>query len=434
MPLWLRRIIYWSFIILFLLVAPIISLYSMGYRYHWGKYRLERTGLIVVDGTPRDATVRIDGVVRAQRLPARIGGLNENEYTVRIERDGFHPWEQRVFVASGRTALATDIFLFRDASPTLELAGTITRSTVSADGAWLAFTRRLESLEELWIVDLSTDARTLAFRSADRITFSWSPQDATLLVTTASDVFTIDPHDARRPRSLSSAFPRHPSSVTWELGSANALVAVIDGRLRRVSLLTGRAVPLSVVAPNEPFAVARGLLLTAVDRALIVTKIDDGTSRTIDTGGASITSFVALRGSVLTAETGGSILDIELTAGNVRTRTGYGLRMNTRHSITAWFGSIFESWEESGDPPQPRLLARRDAPIIDVAWHSKAPYAFIATARDITAIDRAVPTRKSVPLATFEDIRAIAISRNGASLLIIGRSGTTEGLWTLPLR
>ncbi|MDP3771007.1 MAG: hypothetical protein Q8R16_01770, partial [bacterium] len=98
MPLWIRRIIYLSFIALFLLVAPILALYSMGYRYHWGKHRIERTGLLVVDGEPRDAIVRIDGAVRAHGLPARIGGLGENEYTVRIERDGHIPREERVTV------------------------------------------------------------------------------------------------------------------------------------------------------------------------------------------------------------------------------------------------------------------------------------------------------------------------------------------------
>lgn len=445
MPLRLRRIIYWSFIALFLLVAPILVLYSMGYRYHWGKNRIEATGLIMLDGMPRDATVRIDGVIRAQRLPARIGGLGENEYTIRIEREGFHPWEQRVVVASGRTTLATDVLLFRDALPTLELALAAARPAISADGAWLAFSRRLASLEELWIMDLSTGTRTLALRTSGTpnpraqtagLTFTWSPRDATLLVITASDAFTIDPHDARHPRSLATALPRRPSAITWELGSAHALVATVDGRLQRISLLTGRTAALAATVPEGPFAVARGSLFTAAERALTVTAIDGGASKTIATEAATITSFVDLRGSVLTAEAAREhrILDIELTTGNVRTRTGYGLRRSARDDVAIWNESTFELWGESGDPPRPRILARRDAPIVGAAWHPNAPYILLATGTDITAVDTRIPTRAPVALASFDDLTAIATDRIGTTLWIIGRRGTTSGLWALPLK
>ncbi|MDO8599050.1 MAG: PEGA domain-containing protein [bacterium] len=441
MPLVLRRIIYWSFIACFLLVAPILALYSMGYRYHWGKHRIERTGLIVLDGMPRDATVRIDGEIRAQRLPARVGGLGENEYTIRVERDGFHPWEERVLVTSGRTTSATDMLLFRDALPTLELDGPITRTTVSADGQWLAFSRRQESFEELWIVDLTSTKRTIALRTPivnsslvprpSPLAFTWSPRNATLLVTTASAILTIDPHDVRLPRSLSNLLPRRPSTIAWELGSGNALIAAVDGRLLRISLLTGRTVTLPVPAPAGPFAVARGSLFTVTTRALTVTTIDGGATNVISTGDATITTLVDLQGSVLAAETDHQILDIALTTGNVRTRTGYGLRGHVRDGVVAWHGTPFELWEESGDPPQPRLLARRDTPIVDAAWHPNAPYVLLATAHDITAINRNVPNRPPVTLAMFDDLQTVAIDRTGATLLIIGRRGTTEGLWSL---
>ncbi|MBI4449525.1 hypothetical protein HY634_00540 [Candidatus Uhrbacteria bacterium] len=447
MPLWIRRIIYLSFIALFLLVAPILALYSMGYRYHWGKHRIERTGLLVVDGEPRDAIVRIDGAVRARGLPARIGGLGENEYTVRIERDGHIPREERVAVVSGRTTFANDIRLFRDAPPTLEFAGTIASAQTSADGQWLAFTRTADVYEELWLMSLREGPPQLTLRFPhnsrfqipnSRFRLAWSPRNATLLVTTPSDTIVIDPNHPQQPRSLIPLLPPRVSTIAWELASTNALIARSEGRLSRLSLATERSVTFRAPAPEGPFAVARGTIYATLGASMVAIPIDGAPHTVIATvpDGSSITAFTDLRGTLLEAETKNPdrLLTIATTTGTVRMRTGCCRRLPEGRNVELWHANAFELWVESGDPPLDRLIARRENPIIDAVWHPHTPYIIIATAHDVTAMDHRASAYPTTLLAPFDTIQSIAIHPDGDDLTVIGRRGTEEGLWMLPLR
>jgi len=446
MPLWLRRIVYLSFIALFLLVAPVLALYSMGYRYHWGKHRIERTGLLVVDGEPRDATVRIDGAVQDNRLPARLGGLGENEYTVRIERDGFHPWEQRIGITSGHTTSIPNVRLFRDTQPTLALAGTIAHAAVSADQRWLAIIRSTESFEELWLWNLEADERTLVLRTPKLpsslfplpSSLSWSPRHATLLVRSASDAIAVFPDRTPTTRSILRLLPGRPTTIAWELGDDRTLVASVERRLFRVNLTTGRTIALAIPAPEGPFALARGTLFAAGGGRILALPTDGQTPKLIATlpEQTSVARFTDLRGTQLDAETTEptQLLTIGTTDGNVRTRSGFGLRWTRERDAALWHGETFELWAESGTPAQPRLLVRREAPLIDAVWHPEGRHVIFATAREVAVLELGPSTHPATPLATFDHIRVVVAPPDGNTILIVGRRGTEEGVWRLPLR
>lgn len=440
MPLWLRRIIYLSFIALFLLVAPILALYSMGYRYHWGKHRFERTGLLVVDGEPRDALIRLDGTVLADRLPARIGGLGENEYALRVEREGFLPLEQRVTITSGRTISLSNVRLFRATEPTLAFTGRITQSAVSANRHWLALLRSAASFEELWLWDLESDTRTLVLRIPEisNLQLSWSPRNAMLLVRSTSDAIVITPGRTLATRSILPLLPGRPTAVAWELADDHTLVANVERRLFRVNLTTGRTIALGVPTPSTPFALARSTLYVADGARILAMPLSGEAPALVATlpERMAIARFTDLRGTQLDAESTDSaqLLTIGTTDGNVRTRSGFGLHWTQARDAALWQTNAFELWAESGTPAQPHLLVRREVPLTDAAWLPEGQHVVFATARDVTVLALDPSTRPATTLTALDDIRAIAAPPDGDTLLIVGRRGTEEGVWTLPLR
>ncbi|MDO8463500.1 MAG: PEGA domain-containing protein [bacterium] len=447
MPLWLRRTIYVSFMAVFFIVAPLLALYSMGYRYHPGKHRLERTGLIVVDGGPSDAVVLVDGEVRATRLPARVGGLGENVYTLRVMRDGYHPWEQRVAVVSGETTFATDVHLFRDASPSLLVRGTITTYTASADARFGAAIRADAGFEELWIHDLKDGTRTLVLRTPQdarrAMEVIWSPRDARLLVRTATDVLVIDPRAPHEPLALARILDAAPDTAQWELGSGDAVIATTAGRIFRISVDSGRAIPLPIAIPETPFAVSRDALYTTVRTAhgntlqRIPTNGDPTTTVATLATDLALTRFLDLRGTTITVETDAPrrTVTVNTTTGTITVREGFDFRRSPYDATAArWFTETFELWTEEHDPPTERLLVRRDAPLVDALWLPGTSSLIVATAKDVHALARdSAGEASTTPLAAFDGIRGITVQQDGSTLFIAGERDGASGLWELPL-
>ncbi|MBI4142383.1 PEGA domain-containing protein [Candidatus Uhrbacteria bacterium] len=451
MPLRLRRIIYFSFILLFFVVAPLLVLYSMGYRYHWGKRRFERTGLLTISGTPHDAVVTMDDAIRARRLPARIGGLPENEYTIRVEKPGFHPWEQRMAITSGRTTFADGIALFPDSPPTLTVSDAVTDVQVSGDRAWLAFVRTSTSFTEAWIMNLRNGRRDLVLRlpltgrpSPPRISLAWAPRNASLLITTTgagkSDVLLVQPERSLVPTSILAALGAFPQRMMWELGSSAVLVADIRGMLIRYHVATNRTTVLGIRTPRTPFGLARDTVYTVTARGdLTAHHMGKQETTTIATlpNGATVNAFTAWENETLTmSTTAGTTITVEIPNGDPIVSPGTrrtSVTTDDRRMRTVSHVGDHELWMNDGEH-EPRLIVRRSAPLIGFAVHPTGRHVMVATATEIIAIElRTREPRATAVIATFDAISAIAITPTGDVLHIAGRRSTLEGLWALPL-
>jgi hypothetical protein len=445
-PIWIRRIIYLLFIGCFLLVAPLLALYSMGYRYHPDKHRIERTGLILVDGTPRTTRVLIDGVERAIRLPARIGSLIPNTYSVRVERKGYHPSMRQLTVSGGRTSFFTGFSLFHDTDPTIVHDGTIHAFSSSSDGTWAAYILRAEGLEELWLIDLSTDEQSLIARSplpsddgTEPTALTWSPRDSVLMVRTANDAFIVDPADPRTREPIADLLPHAPSVLSWELDSSAAIIAESAGRLFRLHRATGRVTVLPIDLPKAPYALARGTLYTVDDTSVVAIPTNGSQKKTIAQlpRTATVSAFTNLSGAALSLEVTrpDRSLTIVTSTGSIAIREGGHLRSSPRDPKTIlWFANAYELWAE-GDAIGTRLLERRETPLVDAVWHPKKTHAILASERDVTAIPLdPASTTLPITLATFSSITSLAVTTDGSVLYIAGDRNGRTGLWHLQLQ
>src|SRR3989344_378214 len=119
MTLKARRIIYIIFILIFLLAAPAILLYTAGYNYNFKKGSLLKTGVLLIDAKPTDAHFQIDGRNYDNKLPARISNLKPKDYDVHVLRDGYFGWRKTLTIGSGETVYATNILLPKQSTPNL---------------------------------------------------------------------------------------------------------------------------------------------------------------------------------------------------------------------------------------------------------------------------------------------------------------------------
>jgi hypothetical protein len=138
MTITLRRIIFYSFCLIFLIVSPLIILYASGYQIDWHHLftplGVQKTGMTIIHSNPSGANIFLNGK-QAQyfsnalfqrfipmqkndiKTPANIKDLAPGSYDLRVELPGYWPWQRRIDIFPGKITHVLDVNLFKDTSP-----------------------------------------------------------------------------------------------------------------------------------------------------------------------------------------------------------------------------------------------------------------------------------------------------------------------------
>jgi hypothetical protein len=130
-----RHYLFLFFVLLFCIITPAISLYASGYKINKG-FKLQKTGILIIDSEPADAKIYIDNKVQQTFLnkilqqnkgftttPEKIKNILPGEYKVRVEKENYWPWEKKLTIKSGETTFAEDIRLFKKDLPVISQNG-----------------------------------------------------------------------------------------------------------------------------------------------------------------------------------------------------------------------------------------------------------------------------------------------------------------------
>lgn len=105
-----RRIILCSVIIFFILIAPVIILYSLGYSFDWQEKKVVLTGGLYIKSIPKRATVYINDKPKKE-TPVFIKRLAPKYYQIKVTKEGFHEWSKKLKIESKLVTEAKDILL-----------------------------------------------------------------------------------------------------------------------------------------------------------------------------------------------------------------------------------------------------------------------------------------------------------------------------------
>lgn len=106
-----------GFVVLFLITAPIVVLYTAGYRWNTKKNRPEKVGIIYVRSRPSNADIYLDGKLRKEKTSARLRNLLPDTYTLTVSKTGFTSWSKKLPVGSALTTFAEGVVLWKNAKP-----------------------------------------------------------------------------------------------------------------------------------------------------------------------------------------------------------------------------------------------------------------------------------------------------------------------------
>lgn len=249
-----RSIVFWVFVIFSVpLIVGVVG-YASGYRFNTQSKTLTVTSLISASTIPKGATVTLNGITQTELTPF-METVEPGEYTIRITLAGYQPWEKRLSIAEGKSAVFINELLFANTphlqeatsivepiagfraltpneavsyaergftntdalrvltgGPRIVLAdiqndatwlvtettraGDATRiGNVSTDAEWNADGLELAYMNdfELWTYELDTQQNTLVRRQSSAFTdMTWSLDGRTLFVTDADSIAAIE--------------------------------------------------------------------------------------------------------------------------------------------------------------------------------------------------------------------------------------------------
>lgn len=434
------------FVFGFFATAPFVLLYTAGYRWNALKGRVEKTGLIQTSTKPEGAKIFLNGVQQKRVTPASFKRILPDDYAVRLEKQGYFPWEKTLEVRSGETAFATGIVLLKDSLPRLVADGSFTSASFDTDGSAFAFLRDEGELIELGTSDGRTGKETLLARFGKGTyaneAIRWSPDGSTVLFSGTAETgethaFTYPVADPQGVRAIHDGFPVGRFGVRWSMDGN--LVVVSSGGAFATDPATGTFIPVSLDSGTQDMEVR--------DRtAWILRETAKGGDVVLERG-----PLGALSGKDQTAtfspgnyrfldSTGPSLLVLD------ERRARLALVDPDRGSIQGSYDATGAAWH--GKPRNSRLLVWNDFEIAVVdaatrersvitrlgetlrkcAWHPDGETIFYATDSGISAAELDGRDRRNVyPLVRYGSFDDFAIDARDGLLRFVGAVGNRKG-------
>jgi hypothetical protein len=107
-----RKILFYLFFALYLILCPIIILYALGYIFTPKvEEGFTKTGLIHIETLPSNAFISIGNRRYAERTPVTVRNLLSGQYDVKILLRGHRPWERQVKVEPGKAVNLEKVLL-----------------------------------------------------------------------------------------------------------------------------------------------------------------------------------------------------------------------------------------------------------------------------------------------------------------------------------
>ncbi|MFA5412949.1 MAG: PEGA domain-containing protein [Patescibacteria group bacterium] len=183
-----RRIVYLSFIFIFLIITPIVILYTSGYRYNFQTNKLQKTGILILKSNPSGAAIYLNGKLRKETTPARIANLFPDDYTIKIEKENFYPWQKTLPVQSRLTTFAENITLFGKTLPAEIVETNSELFSLAPNKEKIIYLDKRETGSEVWLLNFRNSKNSLVYRISEEnseiVNLEWSNDNEKILITT----------------------------------------------------------------------------------------------------------------------------------------------------------------------------------------------------------------------------------------------------------
>lgn len=437
-----RRLLFWCFVTVFIILAPTLVLYTSGYNVQLG--RLVGTGILSLATMPKDALIILDGTPTDRTTPSLIKRLRPRQYDLRLVKDGYVPFEGSVNIRPRETAFLEDVVLWLDAEPVLETSSNIVRVPSSNKDAFASLVES-KTWTEAWIEPVENGTRTLVARFAGArsnvIEITWSPDGSHILLKNGEREWIVVPAEGGRTLSLRDYFSLPILNAEWDAGRGSSILARTSAGMWRMHADSGALTRLQISQTISVISLGEDMLSVREESVRAVVE---------RTRGANAKEIIAVLppGSYAFAESRGPLIQlveakhrrvILLDAEN----TDQPILLNVEAERTAWSPDERSFlWSDNINvhlftlrDKQDRIVARANKPITAMAWHPSSSALVVASADGLFAYDlHSILENKPVSLSKARDVSQLFIDRRGQYLFFLGTTEAGYGLYRQDIR
>lgn len=273
--------VFLAFALAFFVSAPLVVLYTAGYRLDLTHGRIVHTAVLNIKSEPRGARVFIDTVEQRERTAAVIENVLPGERVLGLQKTGYLSWESRLSFESRQARVIGPIVLFLDTPPALERSLTPMLARAHEASDQFAYVTQESSWLEVWRVQAGTGAAALLMRlpydERARYALDWSAAGTYLALVETRDamerllvVRTSDGTAAQLPDSAKEA-----QEHWWDAGSDETLyIRTGSVDVSRVNVARGLEEPLAFEAHGVTSHAGQTLALSLTSRQAVLSRFD----------------------------------------------------------------------------------------------------------------------------------------------------------------
>ncbi len=422
-------------IAVFVLVAPLLTLYASGFRLDWTNRRVVRTGLLSVTALPKTATVSIHPLDEQKSTPATFS-IMPGEYTVRITKSGYYDWAGAVRIEGQRSTILEDAVLFQSSEPAAVLAQQATLAALDPETGRLAYIS--DDPRELIVLEPKSGETLLELPVDETIlSLDWSPQGRRLLIERSAEsghpkfsVLSVEP--AGEEYVIQDQFER----IWWGPRLDDLLFGNIQGAFARYDLATKSTTPLlsSQVIDWLP-AQAGGYILTQEGEGTVLalfdpTKNEPETLARLENGSSHFLQgtngwFGIIDGSkrcVLYHRVSSGVLERQTLPGRC---TEFSMDSNGRYVASGDGYELLLTDLRSGSTT---TLTRQTSPYGGFTWFSEGQALLFLDSDGLDAIDFAGRSPVRTELARFEQASVVGFDQKELRIFLRDNKTTLHQL------
>ncbi len=440
MTLKVRRILSLIFIIFFLTIAPVIILYAAGYKLKRNGFAIERTGIFIIESSPKGAKILING--KSQKTltsslfnqnnfvttPAKIKNLLPGEYDLSLELDGYSSWQKKLNINPGSSTYAKNIYLFKKNLPVQIASAEIQAISFSPDKNQAVTI----SASQLTLYNLKNEtAKSINQSNLKGQHITW-PLDGRMLVVdnylydtsafnSIIDLNKLTPGSFKYKWSNNILFYQDKTSV-YQLNDANLPKKIINNidfsdylikdkflylinqsksatSLKTINLASSKQIKdISLPSANYSFINPEQTLINLLDNDHKILYLIN-----------PLVDYYPL---------------VEII-NNIKTTAWYD-------NNNLLYTNDFEIWLYSLESRQKTLITRISDSINSALMHPNKNYIIYSTDQTINTIELDErEKRNTTELVKFDSIKTLALNTSGDILYFFGQIGNTKGLYKL---
>jgi len=229
-----------AFIALFFIIAPLIIMYTQGYRYDWKNGQRREIGAVSIDVEPTDAVANLGGVDIKTGMPIRLKNITPRKYHLRLSSPEYFDWDKDIEVLNKQTVYIKEIGLIKKNNPELIASLPATEISLSSDGSLLAFV----SGQSVKLLNIQNGQLTDIFFSKknESLKISWGPDSHWLLIAGPTAPFTraiaINADESDKKIDLTT-IDNDINKLQWNQSGGTQLVYSTTAKIKSLDLGTG---------------------------------------------------------------------------------------------------------------------------------------------------------------------------------------------------